>query len=149
LPAPVQQVPAAAAIAIMGRTVDGADGKDIARIADVLVDATGAPVAAVIDFGGFLGVSNRKIAVDWKTLKFAPADKDHAIRLEMTADQIKAAPDYKEQETAAVVTHPAAAPPPPVAAAPTPPVAVAPPPVPAPAPSTSPPVGQTAPANTE
>jgi hypothetical protein len=111
----------------------------------------------VIDFGGFLGVGNRKIAVDWKTLKFAPADKDHAIRLEMTADQIKAAPDYKEQETAAVVTHPAAAPPPPVAAAPTPPVAVAPPPpvavaprpVRAPAPSTWPPVGQTAPANTE
>lgn len=113
-PVPVQQVPTSSALAIMGHTVDGPNGKDIARIADILIDASGQPVAAVIDFGGFLGVGNRRIAVDWKTLHFAPADKDHPITLEMSLDQIKAAPDYKELQSAPVMTQtaaPAAAPP--------------------------------------
>jgi hypothetical protein len=40
------------------------------RIVDLLVDETGKPRAAIIDFGGFLGVGIRKIAIDWHTLRF-------------------------------------------------------------------------------
>ncbi len=117
-PTPVQ-VPASFALAIMGHTVDGPNGKDIARLVDVLVDAAGQPIAAVIDFGGFLGVGNRRIAVDWKSLRFAPADKDHLITLDMSLDQIKAAPDYKEAQSAPVMTQGDTTPgPPPAGAAP-------------------------------
>jgi len=35
------------------------------RIVDVIVDLAGVVRAAVIDFGGFLGVGSRKIVVDW------------------------------------------------------------------------------------
>src|SRR5580698_745760 len=52
---------------------------------------------AIIDFGGFLGVGNRKIAVDWKALHFVPAaGKRYGVVLELTRDQVKAAPEYKE-----------------------------------------------------
>ena len=72
------------------------DGKDIGRLVDVLVGDQGQPQAAVIDFGGFMGVGNRKIAVEWSALHFAPSDAKHPITLDLTQDQIKAAPEYKD-----------------------------------------------------
>lgn len=67
------------------------------RIVDVIVDRAGQARAAVIDFGGFLGVGSRKIVVDWKALRFGRvADNSDAITLELTKDQVKAAPEYKE-----------------------------------------------------
>lgn len=81
-------------IAVLGQTVSAPDGKTIGRLIDVLVGATGKPEAAVIDVGGFMGVGSRKIAVHWNTLHFAPDSKQHQITLELTLDQIKAAPEY-------------------------------------------------------
>jgi hypothetical protein len=92
----VQQVPTDQALAILGQKVADPDGKDIGRLVDVLVGDQGLPQAAVIDFGGFMGVGNRKIAVEWSALHFAPSDAKHPITLDLTQDQIKAAPEYKD-----------------------------------------------------
>src|SRR5579872_23833 len=48
----------AEAASVLGRPVRGPDGKDIGRVVDVLVDQAGHPRAAVIDFGGFMGVGS-------------------------------------------------------------------------------------------
>jgi hypothetical protein len=111
-PAPVQPLPINEAAGIMGRRVHGQDGKELGRIIDVIVDQNGQPRAAVIDFGGFLGLGNRKIAVDWSTLHFAPGHQDTPVTLDLTPDQIKAAPEYREVGNAppAVVVPPAAPP---------------------------------------
>jgi len=67
------------------------------RIVDVIVDRAGSVRAAVIDFGGFLGVGSRKIVVDWNALHFGRvADKSDSITLELTKEQVIAAPEYKE-----------------------------------------------------
>src|SRR5262245_11409456 len=55
---------------ILGREVRGAADENMGRIVDVIVDVEGQSRAAIIDFGGFLGVGSRKIAVDWKALRF-------------------------------------------------------------------------------
>jgi hypothetical protein len=82
---------------ILGRPVQDADSKEMGRVIDVVVDSGGRVRAAVIDFGGFLGVGSRKIAVDWNALHFGGAVKHEAdIRLALTQDQLKAAPEYKE-----------------------------------------------------
>lgn len=95
---------ATGASGILGRAVKGADGKDMGRIVDVIVDTSGQVRAAVIDFGGFLGVGSRKIAVDWKALHFNGAVKrGDDVRLELTRDQIKAAPEYKEGKPLVVI----------------------------------------------
>ena len=57
---------------ILGRQVLSAAGEDMGRVIDVVVDRAGQVRAAVIDFGGFLGVGNRKVAIDWGALRFAP-----------------------------------------------------------------------------
>jgi hypothetical protein len=62
----------------------------------VLVDQNGRARAAIIDFGGFLGVGSRKIAVDWNALHFSVDKERYRIILELTRDQVKSAPEYQE-----------------------------------------------------
>jgi sporulation protein YlmC with PRC-barrel domain len=82
---------------ILGKEVRSATGENMGRIVDVVVDRNGQVRAAVIDFGGFLGVGSRKIAVDWDALKFPPpSDKSGRVTLEFTRDQVKAGPAYQE-----------------------------------------------------
>lgn len=95
-PGNVQRVPPEQALAILGHTVTDPTGRTIGRLVDVLVGNDGEPQAAVIDFGGFMGVGNRKIAVEWSGLHFAPANAKQPITLELSQDQIKAAPEYKD-----------------------------------------------------
>jgi hypothetical protein len=82
---------------VLGRDVRSAVGENMGRIVDVIVDRGGQVRAAVIDFGGFLGVGSRKIVVDWNALQFGRiANKSDSITLELTKDQVTAAPEYKE-----------------------------------------------------
>ncbi|WP_426435235.1 PRC-barrel domain-containing protein [Bradyrhizobium genosp. P] len=82
---------------ILGRDVVSAANEDMGRIVDVIVDRDGKVRAAVIDFGGFLGVGSRKIVVDWKALRFAwVSNKSDSISLDLTKQQVSAAPEYKE-----------------------------------------------------
>jgi hypothetical protein len=91
---------------ILGKEVHSPSGQAMGRIVDLLVDEDARPRAAIIDFGGFLGVGTRKIAIDWHTLRFETSMKD-AVVAELDRDQIKAAPEYKEShEVVAVVTAP-------------------------------------------
>jgi hypothetical protein len=90
----VVHVPPTEVVAILGQPVAGPDGKTIGRLIDVLVNQDGHPTAAVIDFGGFMGVGARRIAVRWDVLHFAPGAVKAPITLDWTIDQIKAAPEY-------------------------------------------------------
>lgn len=82
---------------VLGRDVRSPADEDMGHIVDVIVDRTGAVRAAVIDFGGFLGVGSRKIVVDWNALRFGGvANKSDSITLELTKAQVTAAPEYKE-----------------------------------------------------
>ncbi len=88
---------------VLGKDVRSATGEDMGRIVDVVVDSTGAPLAAVIDFGGFLGVGSRKVAVDWNALHFAPGDNPSPVILDLTKDQVKAAPEYAEKKPVVIL----------------------------------------------
>jgi hypothetical protein len=82
---------------VLGRDVRSPTDEDMGRIVDVIVDRAGVVRAAVIDFGGFLGVGSRKIVVDWNALHFGHvANKGDSITLELTKEQVTAAPEYKE-----------------------------------------------------
>jgi hypothetical protein len=96
-PASVTIIGAREAHGVLGRDVRSAADEDMGRIVDVIVDRAGTVRAAVIDFGGFLGVGSRKIVVDWNALHFGRiANKSDSITLELTKDQVRAAPEYKE-----------------------------------------------------
>jgi PRC-barrel domain len=95
------------ATSVLGRDVKGPSGDTLGKIVNVLVDESGQPRAAVIDFGGFMGVGSRKIAVAWRALHFstAPGGKPQ-ITLDMTADQIKATPEFTATDKPVTVAAP-------------------------------------------
>ncbi len=79
---------------ILGSAVRSATNEDMGRVVDVIVDRAGTTRAAVIDFGGFLGVGSRKVAVDWNAMRFTAPN--NGISIELTRDQVKSAPQYQE-----------------------------------------------------
>lgn len=89
-------------VSILGKKVQGPHGEDLGRVVDVLADASGRVRVAIIDFGGFLGVGNRRIAVDWPLLNFNPEDKDRSLILSLSREKLQNAPEYKDS------THPQA-----------------------------------------
>jgi hypothetical protein len=82
-------------LAVLGKKVRDASGADMGLVVDVVVDRNGVPLAAVIDFGGFLGVGSRKIAIDWQLLQFDPNNRDAPILLSLNRAEVQAAPEYK------------------------------------------------------
>lgn len=84
---------------LLGRDVKSASGEKLGQITDVIVDKTGDVRAAVIDFGGFLGVGSRKVAVAWGALKFSPG----SIVVDMTRDELRVTPEYRAGEPIVVV----------------------------------------------
>jgi hypothetical protein len=85
---------------LLGREVSTLREGDNGRVIDVLVDGNGRMRAAVVEFGGFLGIGTRKIAVDWSAFRFTGA----AIHVEVTREQLRAAPEVKPNETPRIVT---------------------------------------------
>jgi PRC-barrel domain len=89
---------------VLGKEVRSAANENMGRIVDVIVDRTGQVKAAVIDFGGFLGVGSRKIGVAWNALRFlGDAKQGDRISLELTRDQVRAAPEFKEDKPVVVL----------------------------------------------
>ena len=117
-PSAGSSVPASAAIldpltvqAVLGREVRSVADENMGRIVDIIVDGSGQVRAAVIDFGGFLGVGSRKIAVDWSILRFGSGEKSDRVGVDLTRAQVKAAPEYKDGKQVVVLGASVAMPP--------------------------------------
>jgi hypothetical protein len=79
---------------ILGRDVTSPKGEDLGRVVDVLADAQGHVRVAIIDFGGFLGVGTRRIAVDWPLLRFDEKSRDKPLMLSVDRQKLQSAPEY-------------------------------------------------------
>jgi predicted O-methyltransferase YrrM len=88
-------------VSVLGREVRTRVEDVGGRIIDLLADHNGQVVAAVIEFGGFLGIGTRKIAVAWSALRFNR--NGHAVTVDVARDQLRAAPDFNPREP--IVVH--------------------------------------------
>ena len=87
---------------MLGREVRTRVEQDAGRVIDLLADRHGRVQAAVIEFGGFLGIGTRKIAVEWTALRFESDGKQPVLIVDLTRDQLRVAPEYKANEPAVV-----------------------------------------------
>jgi hypothetical protein len=104
-------------MSILGKRVQGPKGEDLGRVVDVLADSSGRVRVAIIDFGGFLGVGNHRIAVDWPLLRFNPDARDPSLLLSLTREKLQAAPEYKDNPRPQALMEPTAEPPAPASPA--------------------------------
>lgn len=101
-PAAQEQLAPRLALRVIGRDVKGPGGVVVAQVVNVLVDDAGQPLAAVLDYGGFMGVGRRRIAVAWRTLQFSA----EGIVLALNRDQLRNFPEYKDGEAVVVAAPP-------------------------------------------
>jgi hypothetical protein len=110
MPARAQDAPQSTATAelsglhgVFGEHVKDLNGDDAGRLWDILIDDAAKPRAAVIDYGGALGVGQRKVAVAWDLLQFVATDAKTPIHLALTMQQLGALPEFKYGTGSAVV----------------------------------------------
>jgi hypothetical protein len=87
---------------LMGRRIMAAEGAEIGRVVDLVVDAEGRPRAAVVDVGGFLGIGSRRVALAWRRLAFRGDEGAPRIVTDVPADRLSAAPEYRPGEATSV-----------------------------------------------
>ena len=95
-------------MSILGKRVKGPRGEDLGRVVDVLADASGRVRVAIIDFGGFLGVGNHRIAVDWPLLRFNPDVHNPSLLLSVNPEKLATAPEYKDNPQPETLMEPGA-----------------------------------------
>jgi len=88
---------------VLGREVRTRVEEDVGRVVDILADRQGRVQAAVIEFGGFLGIGTRKIAVDWSAISFENDGKRTIVIVDLSRDQLRLAPEYKPNEQPMIV----------------------------------------------
>jgi hypothetical protein len=90
-------------VSILGREVTNRDG-DGGRVIDVLIDLDGRSGAVVVEFGGFMGIGSRKVAVRWDALRFVREGNRSLLIIDVSREQIKDAPEYKPNEPPTVLS---------------------------------------------
>jgi hypothetical protein len=88
---------------VLGKEVRTRYEEDVGRIVDLLADRRGCVQAAVIEFGGFLGIGTRKIAVEWSALRFESGSGGPVVVVDLRRDQLRVAPEFKPNEPVVVV----------------------------------------------
>jgi len=79
---------------LIGKNVYGANGNQVGEVNNLLIGADGRVHAAVIEFGGFLGIGEHKVAIPWDQLNVT---KDR-VTTNMTEDQVKSAPQWDKNK---------------------------------------------------
>jgi hypothetical protein len=83
---------------LVGTTVIGADGAGSGQVENLLIDGNGQVRAAVVEWGGFLGIGTRRAVVPLERLRFSAAD-DRA-RMDLTREELEALPRYEANRLA-------------------------------------------------
>lgn len=81
-----------------------ASGRNAGRIVDVLTDEAGRVRAVVVDYGGFLGVGSRKIAVAWSDLRFDPDGSEGEVITDLPPERLGTAPEVKAGKPVVVIS---------------------------------------------
>jgi hypothetical protein len=85
----------------MGTDVIGSNNEKIGDVTDIVFDRNGQIVAYVIGVGGFLGIGQKDVALAPAAFQVQmPTDREELkLRLAMTRDELKNAPEFKAADT--------------------------------------------------
>ena len=86
---------------LVGADVRNTAGDKIGDIDEVVIGSNGRP-QAILSVGGFLGIGEHRVAVDWNRMKLVrDRNGDLEARLNMTKEQLRALPEYRFDNTTA------------------------------------------------
>jgi len=85
---------------LVGSKVKNKAGDTIGDINEIILTSDGSAAAAVIGVGGFLGMGEHQVAVQFKSLKIdRDSNGNDVVMLDTTKDALKQAPEWTWQST--------------------------------------------------
>jgi hypothetical protein len=87
-----------------GTDVIGANNEKIGDVNDVLFDEGSRVVAYVVGVGGFLGIGQKDVALAPTAFQMTRDRDEVKLRLSMTRDELKNAPEFRTKSTRAAPT---------------------------------------------
>jgi sporulation protein YlmC with PRC-barrel domain len=81
---------------LLGQDIKNAAGETVGDVESVYVDKNGKISAVIVGVGGFLGVGEREVAINWSDITVSNDGK--TITTRMTKDQLKAMPAYNYKQ---------------------------------------------------
>ncbi|MEC9247216.1 MAG: PRC-barrel domain-containing protein [Pseudomonadota bacterium] len=82
---------------LIGKTVyngTGEDAENIGEVNDLVLDEEGEVSAIVVGVGGFLGIGQKEVALEYDLVEWAEQDGDRWLVVETTADALKAQEEF-------------------------------------------------------
>ncbi len=97
MPAVAQQYPADK---LIGHDVKNGQGDSIGEIDSIILDPNGKAAAVIVGVGGFLGLGERTVAIDWRRLQIARDGDEVKVTTDLSKSDLKAMPAYTYPENA-------------------------------------------------
>lgn len=82
---------------LLGKTIytsESADAEAIGDVNDVVMTKDGKAQAVVVGVGGFLGLGEKEVAVDFARLNWVAVDGDRRLMMNTTGEELKSAPEF-------------------------------------------------------
>ena len=85
---------------LIGSKVVGADGQEIGKVDDLLLDRDQKLAGVIVSVGGFLGVGSKSVALPANRVDISQAYGDQrVVKIDATKEELAAAPAFKTRET--------------------------------------------------
>lgn len=84
---------------IIGVNVRNNQNESVGEVEDLIMDPKGDVKAAIISVGGFLGIGERWVAVNYESLNMMPDGNNFRVVMNTTRDQMKSAPEFKYESS--------------------------------------------------
>lgn len=88
----------ASADELIGKNVYGRDNEKIGEVDDVILDANGQAKQLVVSSGGFLGIGEKQVAVDYTAANW-DSQNDRLNLAGMSREDVKAMPEFEYDDT--------------------------------------------------
>ncbi|MDR5907336.1 PRC-barrel domain-containing protein [Franzmannia qiaohouensis] len=71
------------------------DDEEIGSIDNLLLDEDGQIQALIVSVGGFLGIGDKNVAIEWESVELSQEDDDYVVRVNATRDALEDAEEYE------------------------------------------------------
>lgn len=82
---------------LMGAEVSTAREEDVGSVDELIIDENGQIVAIVVGVGGFLGMAEKDVAIGWGHVTRSGTAGDQELRIDVTGDELRAAPAFERE----------------------------------------------------
>jgi sporulation protein YlmC with PRC-barrel domain len=82
---------------LIGTNVRNAGDENLGSVDDLIIDQNGQVVAIIVGVGGFLGIGQRNVAISWDEVTKSGAADDLELRVDMTRDRLRDAPEFERR----------------------------------------------------